>query len=73
MPKYFYNSGWNEFAKNIYNEENILINFSFIDNLNSYRDLLSNSEFSGADLFLFPYDWKNSVSALEFSPMNRIE
>ena len=73
MPKYFYNSGWNEFAKDIYNEQNILINFTFIDNLNSYRDLLSNSEFSWADLFLFPYDWKDSVKALEFSPMNNIE
>jgi len=73
MPKYFYNSGWNEFAKDIYNEKGVLINFTFIDNLTSYRDLLSDSEYSGADLFLFPYDWKDTVKALEFAPMSGIE
>lgn len=73
MPKYFYNSGWNEFVKDIYNEKNVLISFTLVDNLNSYRDLLSDSEFSGADLFLFPYDWKDTVKTLEFAPMNGIE
>ena len=73
MPKYFYNSGWNEFAKDIYNEDKILISFSFIDDLNLYRDSLSNPNFSEADLFLFPYDWKETAKTLEFSPMNNIE
>jgi len=73
MPKYFYNSGRNEFAEDLYNEEKILINFTFIDNLNLYRDSLSNPDFSKADLFLFPYDWNETAKVLEFSPMNNIE
>jgi len=73
IPKYFYNSGWNEFAKDIYNEDKILISFSFIDDLNLYRDSLSDSNFSEADLFLFPYDWRETTRTLEFPPINNIE
>jgi len=73
MPKYFYNSGRNEFAEDIYNTEKILINFKFIDNLNTYRDSLSNPDFSNADLFLFPYDRNETTKLLKFSPMNNIE
>lgn len=73
MPKYFYNSGRNEFAEDIYNTEKILINFKFIDDLNTYRDSLSNPDFSNADLFLFPYDWNETTKLLKFSPMNNIE
>lgn len=73
MPKYFYNSGRNEFAEDIYNTEKILINFKFIDDLNTYRDSLSNPDFSNADLFLFPYDRNETTKLLKFSPMNNIE
>ena len=35
MPRYFYNSGWEEFKNDLYKDEKVLINFVFIDDLNS--------------------------------------
>ena len=72
MPRYFYNSGWENFKNDLYKDEKVLINFIFIDDLNSYRDQLFNN-FSWADLFLFPYDWNEKVSKTPFSPQNDIE
>ena len=61
MPKYFYyNTERKKFAENLYNSGKIYMNFILIDDLNSYRDQLINN-YSNADLFLFPYDWKDIV------------
>ena len=43
------------------------MNFIFIDNLNQYRDNLSNKSFNDADLVLFPYDWIESIAIRTFS------
>ena len=43
MPRYFYNSGWENFKNDLYKDEKVLINFIFIDDLNSYRDQLFNN------------------------------
>ena len=72
MPRYFYNSGWEEFKNDLYKDEKVQISFTFIDDLNSYRDQLFNN-FSWADLFLFPYDWNENVSRIPFSPQDDIE
>ena len=49
------------------------MNFIFIDDLNSYREYLSNPDFSEADLFLFPYDWHEIIPTKEFSPQQSIQ
>ena len=72
MPRYFYNSGWEEFKNDLYKDEKVQISFTFIDDLNSYRDQLFNN-FSWTDLFLFPYDWNENVSRIPFSPQDDIE
>ena len=61
MPKYFYNSWWKKFAEDLYSWQKIYINFIFVDNLNRYRDTLSNESFSDAHLALVPYDRKDSI------------
>ena len=66
MPRYFYTSGLKNFAEDLYNEENIYINFIFRNNLNTYRDEISNDNFSIADLMLFPYDWHEKVDTRSF-------
>jgi len=73
MPRYFYNYGWKKFAEDLYNNKKIYMNFIFIDNLNFYREQLYDSNFTGADLFLFPYDWNEKVSTRIFSPQWNIE
>ena len=67
MPKYFYNTGRNIFIQNLYTSQKIHTNVILIDDLNLYRDNLSNPEFSGADLFLFPYDRKDIIKTRTFS------
>jgi hypothetical protein len=67
MPKYFYNAEWKRFADDLLKEKNVGIEFVLIDDLNSYRDQLSQSDFSVADLFLFPYDWINKTPTRSFS------
>ncbi len=67
MPKYFYNDEWKRFADDLLKEKNVGIEFVLIDDLNSYRDQLSQSDFSVADLFLFPYDWINKTPTRSFS------
>ena len=67
MPKYFYNSEWKKFAEDLYSWQKVYMNFIFVDNLNRYRDVLSNKSFSGADLFLYPFDRKDSISIRPFS------
>ena len=67
MPRYFYNSGWDSFVKNIYNSKQIQIQFTLIDDLNSYRDLLYDKNFSESDLFLFPYDRKKKLITRNFT------
>ena len=34
MPKYFYTAGWKNFAQDLYQQQNIYMNFKFVDNLN---------------------------------------
>jgi len=72
MPKYFYNSEWDKFKQDLYNDKKILINFILIDDLNSYREQLFDKYFWWADMFLFPYDWNDKVSKLIFSPQDDI-
>ena len=67
MPRYFYTPERKTFKKDLYDEEKVHINFIFVDDLNSYRDNLSNANFSDADIFLFPYDWKESVNVQSFA------
>ncbi len=67
MPKYFYTPARKDFAKDLYSWEKVHINFIFIDDLNQYRDSLSNSNFSDADIVLFPYDWNEFVKVQTFS------
>jgi hypothetical protein len=66
MPQYFYTSGLEKFAEDLYNEQNIYINFIFRNDLNTYRDEISNDNFSIADLMLFPYDWHEKVDTRAF-------
>lgn len=73
MPKYFYNSGWKNFAQDLLNKQKVYINFIFIDDLNSYRNQLYNSGFSEADLFLFPYDRTEKISTRSFSAQQDIQ
>jgi hypothetical protein len=73
MPKYFYNSGWKKFAQDLLNNKKVYINFIFIDDLNSYRNQLYNTEFSEADLFLFPYDRNEKISTRSFSAQQDIQ
>lgn len=67
MPEYLYTSWRKHFAEDLHNNENIDLNFSFIDNLNSYRDIISNHDFYDADLFLFPYDRHEIIKTQPFS------
>ena len=67
MPAYFYTSGWKNFAQDLYNDENIYMNFIFTDDLNSYRDEISNPNFSRADLILFPYDRHENIKTRTFT------
>ena len=73
MPRYF-NSTWREdFAKNLYNENKIIANYIYIDDLNVYRNNLSKETFSDADIFLFPYDWNDFISTQSFSFQKSLE
>lgn len=67
MPKYFYTPAWKDFAKDLYSWEKVHINFIFVDDLNQYRNNLSNPNFSDADIVLFPYDWNEFVKVQTFS------
>lgn len=67
MPKYFYTEWWKSFAKDLYDSQNVYMNFKFIDDLNQYRDNLSDKNFGDADLILFPYDWIESIAVRPFS------
>lgn len=67
MPRYFYTPERKTFKKDLYDEEKVHINFIFVDDLNSYRDDLSKTNFSDADIFLFPYDWNESVNVQSFA------
>lgn len=73
MPKYFYNSGWKNFAQDLYSDKKIYMKFIFVDDLNIYRDKLSDLNFSEADLFLFPYDWHEKVSTRTFNPQQTLQ
>jgi len=67
MPKYLYNSWRNTLEEDLLNNQNLKINYIFINDLNLYRNNLSNSSFSEADLFLFPYDRKDIIKTRTFS------
>ena len=73
MPHYFYTAWWKNFAQHLYNDKNLYIKFTFIDNLNEYRDKISESDFSDADIILFPYDRISLVSTNSFSFQSNIE
>lgn len=73
MPRYFYNSGWKKFAEDLYSDKKVYIKFIFVDDLYAYREELYSSDFSGADLFLFPYDRKEKVSTRSFSAQQDIQ
>lgn len=66
MPHYFYTAWWKNFAQDLYNQKKIYIKFIFIDNLNDYRDSISNDNFSWADIALLPYDWVWNISTNTF-------
>lgn len=63
MPRYFYNSDLDQFAKDLYNNKKIDVKYIFTDNLNSYRQNLSNPDYFESDLFLYPYDRNEVVNA----------
>ena len=67
MPKYFYTPARKEFADDLYSWEKVSINFVFVDDLNQYRDIVSNQDFSDADIFLYPYDWNEFIKTQPFS------
>lgn len=67
MPKYFYTAWRKSFAQDLYNTQKVYMNFTFVDDLNQYRDNLSNKNFNDADLILFPYDWIESIAIRPFS------
>lgn len=67
MPKYFYTSARKDFANDLYSWEKVHINFIFLNDLNEYRNRLSNENFSDADIILFPYDWNEFVKVQTFS------
>ena len=67
MPKYLYNSGREALEEDLQEDEKLKINYVLIDDLNSYRNILSDPNFSEADLFLFPYDWKDIIKVRTFS------
>ena len=67
MPRYFYNAWWKKFAEDLYKNQKIYMNFIFVDDLNSYRDTLLNTNFSDADLFLYPYDRNEEISIRAFT------
>lgn len=72
MPRYFYNSGWKKFAEDLLNNKKVYMKFTFIDDLNNYRDLLFSPNFSDADLFLFPYDRNEKISTRSFNAQQSI-
>jgi len=67
MPRFFYSAGRKDFAQNLYESKKIYANFKFVDDLQEYQDLVSDSSFTWTDLILIPYDWLEDVSAKEFS------
>ena len=67
MPRYFYTPARKNFAEDLYNSEKVSINFILIDDLNEYRNSLSNQDFSDADIFLSPYDWNEFINTQAFS------
>lgn len=73
MPKYFYTAGWKNFAQNLYAQQNIYMNFKFVDNLNEYRDSVTNTNFSWADLMLIPYDWIEDTPTRSFAFQQSLE
>jgi hypothetical protein len=73
MPKYFYNSGWKKFAEDLYTDKKIYMNFILVDDLNFYRNQLSDPSFTGADLFLFPYDRNEKISTRTFVPQQSLK
>lgn len=73
MPRYFYNTEWKRFAQNLFDDKKVYMNFIFVDDLNQYRNQLYDKDFSGADLFLFPYDWSEKVSTRSFSAQQSIQ
>lgn len=73
MPKYFYNAWRKIFAEDLYNEKNIYMKFILVDDLYWYKNQLFDTNFSEADLFLFPYDWNEKISTRTFSPQQNIQ
>ena len=73
MPKYFYNSGWKKFAEDLLNNQKVYMKITFIDDLNFYKNLLFSPNFSEADLFLFPYDRNERISARSFNAQQNIQ
>jgi len=72
MPKYFYNSERENFAKDLYDGRKIYLKFTFVDDLNLYEKDLSENKFPEADLFLFPYDWIEKIPTRGFSIQDEI-
>lgn len=67
MPKYFYNIWRKNFAEDLYNDQKVYMKFSFVDDLNSYRDVLIDNNYPDIDLFLYPYDRHEDISTRSFS------
>lgn len=73
MPSYFYTLWWKNFAQDLYEEKNVYMNFKFIDNLNEYRDIITDETFSDADLALIPYDWMEYMNPNTFSFQKNVD
>ena len=72
MPRYFYTAWRKSFAQDLYKEKKVYMNFTFMDNLNEYRDIITSKWFSDADLVLIPYDRLEYMNPYTFSFQNNI-
>ena len=73
MPRFFYTAWFKNFAQDLYSQQKVYINFTFVDDLNEYRDKVQNSDFSEADLLLIPYDRIDSIQSRSFSFQQNLE
>lgn len=73
MPHYFYTQWRKNFAQDLYTEKKVYMNFTFIDNLNDYRDDITNEWFSDADLALIPYDRMEYINPKTFAFQKNVD
>ena len=73
MPHYFYTEWRKNFAQDLYEEKKVYMKFIFMDNLNDYRDAITNESFSDADLALIPYDWMEYINPNTFAFQKNVD